>query len=214
MTAQSYRKTQRFKEKKKKVLAKNGQNHMKEPDLDSARLKFAVTTFCLTISMDSVFFLIQNCLSPLQDEFRFPGTRQCSHIRPCNGCRSQAEKCQIFTMQNFFSRVCHFMFLNIEGLQLSVNNLGTGITLFSCSKKLISGNFSRPQQWRIQTFTDGGANRELGLSMLCLSISYCGKPILSLLQREKFGYHRQNFFRDVIDVEMGIGLNKMQIKIV
>ena len=25
--------------------------------------------------------------------------------------------------------------------------------------------------------TDGGANRELGLSMLCLGISYCGKPI-------------------------------------
>ena len=58
-----------------------------------------------------------------------------------------------------------------------------------------------PKQWRIQTFTDGGANRELGLSMLCLGISYCGKPIhvrphrftrhsiieekLSLLSREK-----------------------------
>ena len=32
-------------------------------------------------------------------------------------------------------------------------------------------------QWRIQTFTDGGANHEFGLSMLCLGISYCGKPI-------------------------------------
>ena len=34
---------------------------------------------------------------------------------------------------------------------------------------------------------------------------------LSLLQREKFGCRRQNFFRDVIGVKMGIGLNKMQI---
>ena len=34
-----------------------------------------------------------------------------------------------------------------------------------------------PAQWRIQTFTDGGANRELCLSMLCIGIFYCGKPI-------------------------------------
>ena len=33
------------------------------------------------------------------------------------------------------------------------------------------------EQWRIQAFADGGANRELGLSVLCLGISYCGKPI-------------------------------------
>ena len=32
-------------------------------------------------------------------------------------------------------------------------------------------------QWRIQNFTYGGANCELGLSMLCLGMSYSGKPI-------------------------------------
>ena len=84
-------------------------------------------------------------------------------------------------------------------------------------------------QWRIQTLTDGGANRELGLSMLCLGISYCGKPIRVTLRPHRFTRHgimeektfsvikgkvwlpEANFFSDVIGVKLGIGLNEMQI---
>ena len=71
-------------------------------------------------------------------------------------------------------------------------------------------------QWRIQTFTDGGANRELGLSMLCFGISYCGKPIrvrshiftrhgiieekIFSVTKGKVWLPHANFFRDVIGV--------------
>ena len=87
--------------------------------------------------------------------------------------------------------------------------------------------FCEDCQWRIQTFTDGGANRKLGLSMLCLGISYCGKPIRvrphrftghGIIEEKTFSVIKgkvwlpqANFFRDVIGVKMGMGLNKMQI---
>ena len=81
-------------------------------------------------------------------------------------------------------------------------------------------------QWRIQTFTDQGANRNLDLSMLCLGISYCGKPIRvrphrftrhGIIKEKTFSVIKgkvwlpqAKFFRDVIGVKMRIGLYKMQ----
>ena len=66
--------------------------------------------------------------------------------------------------------------------------------------------------------TDGGANRELGLSMLCLGISYCGKPIRVTVRPHRFTRHgiiEEKTFSvikgKVIGVKMGIGLNEMQI---
>ena len=61
--------------------------------------------------------------------------------------------------------------------------------------------------------TDGGANRMLGLSMLCLAISYCGKSIP--VRPHRFTRHgiieEKTFSVDVIGVKMGIRLNEMQI---
>ena len=79
-------------------------------------------------------------------------------------------------------------------------------------------SLSASNQWRILTYTDGGANRELGLSTPCFGISYCDKPIRVRPHRfTRHGIIEEKTFSVIKGkvwlphASMGIGLNRMQI---
>ena len=84
--------------------------------------------------------------------------------------------CLVFSFQSNYT-LCQQKLTGSGGMELKIARSQTSSLTF----RVVSGG-SRPLQ-------EGGANRELGLSMLCFGISYCGKPMCEATQIYQTRHH-------------------------